>query len=207
MTLRSTKMWPGVVFVLAVTVGCSSKPVQPLAALPVHELDIAALEPPPAPPPGPRPVVTPPVQHYQPAPPRPVNDHQEWYVTGNRVWRYIVLHHSASPSGNNRPHRASCRHARHSRHTIPRYSRSCRIAPTGSEVSGQRRKVCHSEAHCPDATHIGRSVYWRDRLPSKTSSLYPPGTQTPTRPRLACGRLRNQTDSGLQRTDRRQPRR
>lgn len=72
---------------LVVLGGCIKQP-EPLAELPVHDLDLSA--PRPAPPPK---VAEPPLRPW-------VSDRDSWAVSGGRAWRYIVIHHSATDNGN-----------------------------------------------------------------------------------------------------------
>jgi len=67
--------------------GCTRGRVEVLAPLPMHELSLgSAIRPAPALRPEPQ--------------PRPAPSRGPWYVEGTREWRHIVIHHSASPTGN-----------------------------------------------------------------------------------------------------------
>ncbi|MDP6046166.1 MAG: peptidoglycan recognition family protein [Phycisphaerae bacterium] len=72
-------------------VGCTSKPVNQLGLVPQHRLDLTV----------PRPMVRPtprPVRHVTARPTAPTAD--PWRTNGYRLWRYIVIHHSATARGN-----------------------------------------------------------------------------------------------------------
>ena len=67
--------------------GCTQRPAEILSPLPMHELNLGSpIRPAPA---------------FRPAPqPRPAPARGPWYVEGTREWRHIVIHHSATATGN-----------------------------------------------------------------------------------------------------------
>ena len=83
------KVMVGAGGVLAWTAGgCTQRPAEVLAPLPMHELSLGSpIRPAPALPPEPRPQ------------PRPQPSRSPWYVEGTRPWRHIVIHHSATTAG------------------------------------------------------------------------------------------------------------
>jgi len=77
-------------------VGCSSGPQSQLGMVPQHRLDLT-VPPKPAPP-----RITPrPTPRVATAAPTTANTNPTlWRTTGYRLWRYIVIHHSATAQGN-----------------------------------------------------------------------------------------------------------
>ncbi len=86
----TTRLWliPAVVGALVLSGGCTPRG-EPLAELPVHDLDLSA--PAAAARTGPR----------APAAWRPLaaGDRDPWAVSEPKAWRYIVIHHSATDNG------------------------------------------------------------------------------------------------------------
>ena len=74
---------------MGLVVGCTSKNA-PLAELPTHELDLSA----------PRAISSPVPKTFAPDPPAAGAESNPWAVSHPRPWRYIVIHHSATPDGN-----------------------------------------------------------------------------------------------------------
>ncbi|MDP6637199.1 MAG: peptidoglycan recognition family protein [Phycisphaerae bacterium] len=72
--------------------GCTSKPVNQLGLVPQHRLDLTAPIRPTSP------TLRPTVRHTTIARPTTLSD--PWRTKGYRLWRYIVVHHSATARGN-----------------------------------------------------------------------------------------------------------
>jgi N-acetylmuramoyl-L-alanine amidase len=86
------RIWmPAVALVaLQTLVGCATEPVNQLGLVPQHRLDLTTPPKPAAIRPTPRVAVTP------TAPP----SSSQWKTRGYRLWKYIVVHHSATARGN-----------------------------------------------------------------------------------------------------------
>ena len=88
MSVNKTLVSAIVLVALQALGGCASAPANQLGLVPQHRLDLAA-PPKPAIRPAPHVAVTPPSTS-------PVR----WRTNGYRLWRYIVVHHSATARGN-----------------------------------------------------------------------------------------------------------
>ena len=79
---RSTIVALILLSVLAAGAGCAPRTLEPLAPLPLHEVDLSAR-----------------FKADEAGADDFLEKRPEWYARGNRVWRYIVIHHSATDSG------------------------------------------------------------------------------------------------------------
>jgi len=86
--MSAHKTWMSVVVLIALQTlgGCTGEPVNQLGLVPQHRLDLTA---------PPRPAVRT-VRHVQ----APAISPDPWRTSGYRLWRYIVIHHSATDRGN-----------------------------------------------------------------------------------------------------------
>lgn len=83
--MAMVRSWVGAAVCALVVLGGCTMPPEPLAELPVHDLDLSV--PRNAPPPEPA------LRPWE-------QDHDPWAVSKPRAWRYIVIHHSATDNGN-----------------------------------------------------------------------------------------------------------
>jgi N-acetyl-anhydromuramyl-L-alanine amidase AmpD len=71
--------------------GCAPEPANQLGLVPQHRLDLTA----------PRVKLAPrPTQYVAPRPVAVAKTSEQWRTTGHRLWKYIVVHHSATARGN-----------------------------------------------------------------------------------------------------------
>ncbi len=90
--LRTWKVW-GPLLILFVLGGCGRSDASRISALPSHGLDLSTLPPH-------RPVRVAPQPEIISSPRPSYSGPRDWAAVGNRSWRYIVIHHSATERGN-----------------------------------------------------------------------------------------------------------
>ena len=86
--MSANKTWMSVVALIALQAlcGCASTPANQLGLVPQHRLDLTATS---------EPIVR--TAQFAAAPP---TSSDPWQARGYRLWRYIVIHHSATDRGN-----------------------------------------------------------------------------------------------------------